>query len=64
MKVVRVWHVQENSKITHDFIIAMKNITGVLGGVFPASIFVVELEVERRRKRSVPEGTSHGVTNC
>jgi len=56
--------VQENSKTTRDFIITAINVTGVLGGEFPASIFVVEMVVERWCKRSVPEGTSHGVIDC
>jgi hypothetical protein len=41
----RVQQVQQNSKTTHDFIITAINVTGVLGGEFPASIFVVEMEV-------------------
>jgi len=34
-------------KTTRDFIITAINVTGVLGGEFTASIFVVEMEVER-----------------
>jgi hypothetical protein len=56
--------VQEKSKNVTDLIISAINVNLIVGGEIPTSIFVVEMEVERGCKKSVPEGTNRGVIDC